>query len=131
MDVTSPDDYIGLAEVKSPKATLPDVNNIEPLPLPEVNMAPAVAAQLPEPPVVSRVEPSEPLSISVTSATLLALENNKSLVVQKFNPQLKRTTEQELLSVFDLDLTAGFANTQRKTTTGPIKSRSRTNSADV
>jgi outer membrane protein TolC len=124
MDVTSPDDYIGLAKVKSePNAPLPDTDNIEPLPLPEVNMAPAVAAQLPE--------PSQPLSISVTNATLLALENNKSLVVQKFNPQLKRTTEQERLSVFDPDLTADFANTQRKTTTGPIKSRSRTNSADV
>jgi len=124
MDVTSPDDYIGLAKVKSePNAPLPDANNIEPLPLPEVNMAPAVAAQLPM--------PSEPLSISVTNATLLALENNKSLVVQKFNPQLKRTAEQEQLSVFDMDLTAGFANTQRKTTTGPIKSRSRANSADV
>jgi len=124
MDVTSPDDYIGLAKVKSePNAPLPDTDNIEPLPLPEVNMAPAAAAQLPE--------PSEPLSISVTNATLLALENNKSLVVQKFNPQLKRTAEQEQLSVFDPDLTADFANTQRKTTTGTTKSSSRTNSADV
>ncbi len=123
MDVTSSDDYIGLAKVKSPNAPLPDVNNIEPLPLPDVNMAPAVTAQLPA--------PSQPLSISVTNATLLALENNKSLVVQKFNPQLKRTAEQEQLSVFDPDLTADFANTQRKTTTGPTKSRSRTNTANV
>ncbi len=112
MDVTSSDDYIGLAKVESePNAPLPDVNSIKSLPLPEVNMAPAVAAQLPM--------PSGPLSISVTNATLLALENNKSLVVQKFNPQLKRTTEQEQLSVFDLDLTADFSKSNTKSESVP------------
>ena len=47
-----------------------------------------------------------PLRVTVGQATLLALENNQSLVVQRFDPQISRTSVQDGLSAFDPVLTA-------------------------
>lgn len=122
-DAGSPEDYIG--QVK---------------PASEPNNPPALPSEpnkLSAPPASLKTQPAGgPLSIDITRATLLALENNKSLVIQQFNPQINRTLEQQQLAVFDPDLTFDFANNQNKapflsySLSGPVN-RSRTNSFDV
>jgi outer membrane protein len=108
-DSKSRDDYIGFSK----PAQEPNALYVSP------------AGVVPERPAVDG-----PLSISVTQATLLALENNRSLVVQRFNPQIMRTLEQRELAVFDPDLAFQFANTQDNPLYGPaIKTRA--NSIDV
>ena len=42
-----------------------------------------------------------PLKIGIQEAILLAVEHNQGLVVERMNPQLSRTLEQEELAVFD------------------------------
>ena len=42
-----------------------------------------------------------PLTVSIERALLLAMENNKSLVVQKMTPEIRRTFEDEERAVFD------------------------------
>ena len=50
----------------------------------------------------SRPAPSgEVLRISIGSAILMSLSNNKSLVVDKFNPPITRTFEQDAAAIFD------------------------------
>jgi outer membrane protein TolC len=108
-DVKSRDDYIGFSK---------------PAQEPNISDTPA-AGVAPEQPAVDG-----PLNIDVTQAILLALENNRSLVVQRFNPQIMRTLEQRELAVFDPDLAFQFANTQDNPLYGPtIKTRA--NSIDV
>jgi len=125
MDVTSPEDYIGPAKSEpNIPGTLQTEPNIMPKLLTEANIAPSAIPAAP-------TTPPEPLKITITNATLIGLENNKSLVVQRYNPQLKRTTEQDQLAAFDPDLTIDLANRQSKTTTGPLKSTSRSNTASV
>jgi outer membrane protein len=46
-----------------------------------------------------------PLRITTEQATLLALENNRSLVVERLNPQITRTFVPQSLSIFDPVLT--------------------------
>jgi len=41
------------------------------------------------------------LTIDIERAILMAMENNRSLIVQKMNPQIRRTLEQEQRAVFD------------------------------
>ena len=45
--------------------------------------------------------PSGPLKIDIQTAVLLAMENNRSLVVERMNPEITRTFEKEELAVFD------------------------------
>ena len=53
------------------------------------------------------VDPSQaaaaeaPLKIDIQAAILLAMENNRSLAVERMNPQIGRTFEKEELAVFD------------------------------
>ena len=42
-----------------------------------------------------------PLKISVKDATLIALENNRSLVVERLNPSIRQTFEEQEQAVFD------------------------------
>jgi outer membrane protein len=42
-----------------------------------------------------------PLNIDIQRAILLAMENNRSLVVERMNPEISRTFEEEELAVFD------------------------------
>jgi outer membrane protein TolC len=117
-DATSPNDYIG------PMAPEP---NALPALVPEGN---AVSAPLS--PTTSKTLPDNgPLNITITQAVLLALENNKSLVVQRFNPRIKRTLEQQELAVFDPCMVGGIANRQGKVTTGPVRSASRANAVEI
>ena len=43
----------------------------------------------------------EPLTISVQEAILMAMENNRSLIVERMNPDIMRTYEEEESSIFD------------------------------
>jgi len=63
-----------------------------------------------------------PLQITIGQATLLSLENNKSLVVQRIDPQITRTFEQEQRAVFDPILTGQVAYEEDKIDAGPIMS---------
>ena len=53
------------------------------------------------------VEPSaggvspEPLKINIIEAVLLSLENNRALVVERLNPSIRQTVEDQELAVFD------------------------------
>jgi outer membrane protein len=81
----------------------------------------------------SAVPDTGPLSLSINSAVLLGLENNRSLVVQRFNPQIRSTQEQQALSVFDPILTGQISNRQSRINEGPFPTRLATqaNSADI
>jgi outer membrane protein len=46
-----------------------------------------------------------PLTIGIHEAILLAMENNQSLIVERMNPEIQQTFEQEELAVFDPLLT--------------------------
>lgn len=117
-DATNPNDYIGPVS--------PEPNTLPAL-VPEGNTVSA-----PLLPTTSKTLPDNgPLNITITQAVLLALENNTSLVVQRFNPQIKRTLEQQALAIFDPDLTGEFADEHTKVMTGPIKSRSNDSSMTV
>lgn len=107
--VRSPADYIG------PKASEPTK---EAHAIAEAN-TPTVS----EPESVQPTTAAEgPLQITVGQATLLSLENNRSLIVQRMNPQITRTFEQEQRAVFDPVLTGQLAYGQNKVEAGPITS---------
>jgi outer membrane protein TolC len=78
LDTRSPKDYIG------PKVVEPNTLPTEP----------SRSANLQQP-------DTGPLRITTEQATLLALENNRSLVVERLNPQITRTFVPEALSIFD------------------------------
>ena len=52
----------------------------------------------------------EPLKISIREAILMAMENNQSLAVERINPQISRTFENQELAVFDPLLSADVSN---------------------
>ena len=59
-------------------------------------------------------EPSkDSLTVNIEQTILMAMENNRSLVVQKMNPEIARTYEQGELSIFDPTLNAEIS--QRRT----------------
>ncbi|MBN2538793.1 MAG: TolC family protein [Deltaproteobacteria bacterium] len=60
------------------------------------------------------VKPEGPIAVTVEGAILLALENNHALKVEKFNPDILRTAEEEELSVFDPILTGGYSQFREK-----------------
>lgn len=62
--------------------------------------SPPSAAQVPAT-GVSASAPVEPLRIGVQRAIMLALENNKALIVQRMDPEISRTFEDEERAVFD------------------------------
>ena len=127
LDVTSPEDYIGPASrpAATGKLTQEAGKTQEP-------NAPAVA-----PSPIVKIEPTGPLSITITEAVLISLEKNKSLVVQKLNPQINRTVEQRALSVFDPDLkgtvSGGKTRLESPPTpgSGPFTSTEKTFDADA
>jgi outer membrane protein len=66
----------------------------------------------PETPVI---EAEGPLEITVQAAILLALEHNRALKVEKFNPARKRTAEEEARSAFDPIMTGEYARLRERT----------------
>ncbi len=43
----------------------------------------------------------DPITINIQEAILLAMENNRSFIVERMNPEIKRTFEQEERAIFD------------------------------
>jgi outer membrane protein len=59
-------------------------------------------------PVLSGNEPANanPLKVDIETAVLLAMENNRSLIVEKMNPDITRTFEEDELATFEPLLSA-------------------------
>jgi hypothetical protein len=49
----------------------------------------------------ARTLPPGPLKVTLTEAVLLCLENNRSLVVQRLNPSIQQTAEDQERAAFD------------------------------
>lgn len=47
------------------------------------------------------ISPGAPLNITLAEATLMALENNRSLTVERLNPRIQETFEEQEQAVFD------------------------------
>jgi outer membrane protein len=66
--------------------------------------------------------PPGPLKITITEAILLCLENNRSLVVQRLNPAIQQTAEEQERAVFDpainADVSAGRVKGERLARSG-------------
>jgi len=66
--------------------------------------------------------PPGPLKITITEAILLCLENNRSLVVQRLNPSIQQTFEDQERAVFDptagADISAGRVKGERQARSG-------------
>ena len=72
--------------------------------------------------VASQTEPPGPLKLTVTEAILLSLENNRGLVVQRLNPSIQQTFEDQERAVFDpvtnADVSAGRVEQERLSRSG-------------
>jgi outer membrane protein TolC len=71
--------------------------------------ATAPSAELPA------VPPEGPIHLNVYQALVIALNNNKALVVDKYNPPIRRTFEDEDLSAFDPVLFGGLLGARSRT----------------
>ena len=94
MDTTSIADYIGAASA-SPQARRAATTR---------PARRAVATQ-PSTPMALTTRPDGTMQLTITSAIVMALENNRALVAEKLNPQIRRTVEQQELAAFDPLLT--------------------------
>jgi len=56
-----------------------------------------------------------PLELTVQDAILMALENNRALRVEKFNPALSETVEEEARAEFDPVITGEYSRSREKT----------------
>jgi outer membrane protein len=77
----------------------------EPNAVPRTEAAPAGE---PNQPAARTTPTTGALKIAYLDAILIALENNRSLVVDRFNPPIRQTAEDQARAAFDPDLTAGF-----------------------
>lgn len=111
MNTRSPKDYIG------PKSSEPNAASAG------VSGPNSVSTEA-RPSTSQGIAATGPLTITVEQAMLLALENNKSLMVQRLNPQIERTVEQQQLAAFDPDLTAQVADERNQVARGPTPYRS-------
>lgn len=69
--------------------------------------------------VPAKLKAQGPLTISVQSAILLALKNNQSLKVEKFNPAIKRTEEENARAAFDPVLTGKYSRMRERIENDP------------
>ena len=114
---TGPQDYIG-PQAAEPNSATGDLQS--------QGTAPAVQSPAPNVPAQEG-----PLQVTVGQATLLALEHNKSLLVERLSPQITRTLVEEQRAVFDPILTGQLAYEQNKVEAGPISSETSGPSATV
>jgi outer membrane protein TolC len=81
-----------------------------------------------------RVISTDPLQITITEAILLALENNRALVVERLNPSIQQTVEDEERSVFDpeinAEISAGQIEGERLARSGPVTEDFTTDTAE-
>jgi outer membrane protein len=72
--------------------------------------------------ITQRTLPPGPLKITIREAILLSLENNRSLVVERLNPSIQQTFEDQERAVFDpavaADATAGRVKGERLARSG-------------
>ena len=72
--------------------------------------------------VPTRTLPPGPLKVTITEAVLLCLENNRSLVVQRLNPSIRQTVEDQEKAAFDpvvnAEVSAGRVKGERLARTG-------------
>lgn len=70
----------------------------------------------------TRTVPPGPLKVTLTEAVLLCLENNRSLVVQRLNPSIRQTLEDQEKAAFDpvvnAEVSAGRVKGERLARTG-------------
>jgi outer membrane protein len=63
-----------------------------------------------------------PMRITIVEAILLSLENNRALVVERLNPAIEKTFEEEERAVFDpetnAEISAGRVDAKRQTSSG-------------
>jgi len=93
--------------------------SLAPEPYPEYTV-PATGGDLPKvqqkPPMNKSIDANDttitegPLEIGIQKAILLAMENNRTLVVERMNPEISRTFEKEELAIFDPLLGAEVSN---------------------
>jgi len=76
-------------------------NNVEPSPKVETPEQPPESLRSEPADANNAIAAKDPLKIGIHEAILLAMENNQSLIVERMNPEIQRTFEQEELSVFD------------------------------
>jgi outer membrane protein len=101
-DATNPENYIGPAKSELNADLWYNESNTITIPAAETN-------------TVSTTPQNNVLELTVTQAILLSLENNKSLFVRRFNPQIRRTFEQEQRGVFDPGINAGISKSDTRT----------------
>jgi len=99
MELTSSKDYIGPSQTAEP--------NI------------ADAAKFLTPIIEYNDQNAGPVIVTITDALLMALENNKSLAVERFNPQIQRTFVQRELALFDPSLLATVSQSNTRSETMP------------
>lgn len=72
--------------------------------------------------IIAQTLPPGPLKVTITEAILLSLENNRSLVVQRLNPSIEQTFEDQERAVFDpttnADISAGRVKEERLARSG-------------
>ena len=69
----------------------------------------AAAESSPPAPPPAPAEAAGPLRVAVPDAILLALQNNRAFIVDRYNTPITRTAEQQQLAAFDPDLTGTFS----------------------
>jgi outer membrane protein TolC len=74
----------------------------------EAQQAAAAESKPPAPPPAP-AEAAGPLRVAVPDAILLALQNNRAFIVDRYNAPITRTAEQQQLAAFDPDLTGTFS----------------------
>lgn len=88
-NLSCPGDYVGATKILGTNPTTMPTSG----PASQPATAPALADHL--------VPPTGPIKLDVATAILLALSYNKDLIVEKFNPPIRRTAEQAALAEFD------------------------------
>lgn len=82
----------------------------------------------------ARTLPPGPLRISVMEATLVCLENNRSLTVERLNPSIRQTSEDRERAVFDplagAEVSGGRVEGERLARSGPETEAFTTDAAD-
>ena len=60
-------------------------------------------------------QPTGPVTVDLEGAVLMALENNRALIVQRYNPPLERTLVEQQLAAFDPNFAASFVFDRTRT----------------
>lgn len=87
-------------------------------PPPDDYVGPVRAAADRSRPFAPAVPTTGPLELTLTDAALLALENNRSLRVERYNPAIRQTSEDQARAVFDPSLSAEVSGSSQRTTAG-------------